>query len=234
MVFEQVCSDLEAEGYEVQPFVIPACGVGAPHRRDRVWFVAYTKNTHRVRCDGDKSEEKPCAGGFGKFSAGDYVRICGAAGTSAHRADARFEAMREWADSVHAAESAADTTSFENIRWGQSRFLSELTGIVATGDVAYANGKRRLKLQSPAQPVQTQEWYSQYGDAKPRIPDWKNFPTESPVCGRDDGISARLDGITFPAWCGRSIKAYGNAIVPQVALQLFKTINEYELLIHGI
>lgn len=39
-VVETVCSDLEREGYSVQPFVIPACAVGAPHQRDRVWFVA--------------------------------------------------------------------------------------------------------------------------------------------------------------------------------------------------
>lgn len=41
LVFEQVCADLEAAGYEVQPYIIPACGVGAPHRRDRCWFVAH-------------------------------------------------------------------------------------------------------------------------------------------------------------------------------------------------
>lgn len=41
LVFEQVCADLETEGYEVQPLVLPAAGVGAPHRRDRVWFVAH-------------------------------------------------------------------------------------------------------------------------------------------------------------------------------------------------
>ena len=41
LVFEQVCADLEAEGYEVQPFILPACAVGAPHRRERIWFVAY-------------------------------------------------------------------------------------------------------------------------------------------------------------------------------------------------
>jgi DNA (cytosine-5)-methyltransferase 1 len=41
MVFEQVCSDLETEGYEVQAFIIPACAVNAPHRRDRIWIVAY-------------------------------------------------------------------------------------------------------------------------------------------------------------------------------------------------
>lgn len=44
MVLEQVCSDLESEGYEVQPFIIPACAVNAPHRRDRVWIVANTKS----------------------------------------------------------------------------------------------------------------------------------------------------------------------------------------------
>ena len=30
------------------------------------------------------------------------------------------------------------------------------------------------------------------------------------------------------AWAGWTIKAYGNAIVPQVALRIFETINEYE------
>ena len=43
MVFETVCSDLESEGFEVQPFVIPAAGVGAPHKRERVWIVGYSK-----------------------------------------------------------------------------------------------------------------------------------------------------------------------------------------------
>jgi len=40
LVLEQVCSDLENEGYEVQPFILPAVSVNAPHRRDRVWIVA--------------------------------------------------------------------------------------------------------------------------------------------------------------------------------------------------
>jgi site-specific DNA-cytosine methylase len=41
MVLEQVCADLESEGYEVQPFIIPAVAVNAPHRRDRVWIIAF-------------------------------------------------------------------------------------------------------------------------------------------------------------------------------------------------
>ena len=52
-VVETVCSDLEREGYTVQPFVIPACAVGAPHRRDRVWFVAKRADTRAetVQCE---------------------------------------------------------------------------------------------------------------------------------------------------------------------------------------
>jgi DNA (cytosine-5)-methyltransferase 1 len=44
MVFETVCSDLESEGFEIQTFIIPAAGVGAPHKRERVWIVGYSKH----------------------------------------------------------------------------------------------------------------------------------------------------------------------------------------------
>jgi DNA (cytosine-5)-methyltransferase 1 len=40
MVFETVCTDLEGEGYEVRAFNIPAAGVGAPHRRERIFVIA--------------------------------------------------------------------------------------------------------------------------------------------------------------------------------------------------
>ena len=57
---------------------------------------------------------------------------------------------------------------------------------------------------------------------------WINFPTQSPICGGDDGLPRELDNITFSKWRQESIKAYGNAIVPQVAYQIFKTIEKFE------
>lgn len=62
VVFEQVCLDLESSGYEVQPFIIPAVAVNAPHRRDRVWFVAYrtgdTTNSFGERLERSGTESK--------------------------------------------------------------------------------------------------------------------------------------------------------------------------------
>lgn len=48
LVFEQVCTDLENEGYEVQSFIIPASAVNAPHQRYRVWIVANSKSNQEV------------------------------------------------------------------------------------------------------------------------------------------------------------------------------------------
>lgn len=192
MVFDKVCSDLEAAGYEVQPYIIPACGVGAPHRRDRCWFVA-------------------------------------------HRTDASIETMREGQDGVHAVGAAADTDSNrcrigayqpESVS-GSCRPTDNRTG-GSNGTSADTYGC--YEFQSSGQSSQTQERIVQNGNAKRRIFDWSRFPTESPVCDRNDGFPGELAGISFPAWCRESIKACGNAIVPQVALQIFETINKYEKL----
>ena len=51
LALDQVLSDLENENYEVQPFIIPACAVEAPHRRDRVWIVAHNGADARGKRD---------------------------------------------------------------------------------------------------------------------------------------------------------------------------------------
>ena len=55
MGLDQVLSDLEDEGYEAQPFVIPACAVGGGHQRYRLWIVA---NTNSERLEKRRDIEK--------------------------------------------------------------------------------------------------------------------------------------------------------------------------------
>lgn len=55
-ILEGIYQDLEARGYSVQSFIIPACAIGAPHRRDRLWIVA---NSNGKRCgSGSDNREK--------------------------------------------------------------------------------------------------------------------------------------------------------------------------------
>ncbi len=39
VALDDVCLDLETQGYATQSFIIPACSVEAPHRRDRIWIL---------------------------------------------------------------------------------------------------------------------------------------------------------------------------------------------------
>jgi DNA (cytosine-5)-methyltransferase 1 len=57
MELDNIIDDLEAENYETQAFIIPACASNAPHRRDRVWIVA---NRISERCDnsGDNRQTR--------------------------------------------------------------------------------------------------------------------------------------------------------------------------------
>jgi len=56
---------------------------------------------------------------------------------------------------------------------------------------------------------------------------WNDFPQTHPILQKEE-INKKLKGITFPKWRNESIKAGGNAIVPQVALQIFKVIQKIE------
>lgn len=73
MGLDDVLADLEAEGYACRTFVIPACAIGASHRRDRVWTVAHAAHmqrngggNHTAACDGQVPE-------FGAGSSADDV-----------------------------------------------------------------------------------------------------------------------------------------------------------------
>lgn len=188
VVFERVCSDLENAGYECQAFLIPACSVGAPHRRERVWFVA-------------------------------------------HRTDAGFEGMQEWTEQVSSRLTTSNTDlNGQRIRESESLTIGRscrATNIGTDGSQDVAASATGTGL-SPRF-TRSEEVKVGRGDRRKILGgDFADFPTQSPVCCGDDGLSSRLDAITFPAWRRESIKAYGNAIVPQVFYQIGLTINEYE------
>jgi DNA (cytosine-5)-methyltransferase 1 len=79
MVFEQVCTDLENKGYEVQPFIIPASSVNAPHQRYRVWIVAHSESI-RSREVRHSDQEK----GVEISSSTQFNSICGDVADSEH------------------------------------------------------------------------------------------------------------------------------------------------------
>jgi len=229
LVFEEVCADLEAQGYAVQPFVLPACSVGAPHRRDRVWFVAYANDKRRgygqgqvqgadgkVRQRDDRSE--PCDAGIGNASDTDGLRLqhtqeSGSVGQS--KGEARGRATKP-AQADGGVRNAPDTDSGrlerpEKVRWDGINVERE--------GIAWDASDTDNRREGHQVRARRDEFKSET---------WDRFPTVSPVCGGDDGLPKELDGLTFSKWRRESIKAYGNAIVPQVALQIFKAINLFE------
>ena len=176
MVFEQVCLDLEAEGYEVQPFIIPAAAKNAPHRRDRCWFIAYSScNANGLRTkggmemDGQILERRK-----GKKATNGFNNNC----------------------------ENGDASNTSSCR--QQTFNSQKPIVGKTSTTKTFSRNRTKSTHTRLQ--------------------WTNFPLESPICSGDDGIPDQLDGITFSKWRAESIKGYGNAIVPQVAYELFKQL----------
>ena len=75
MGLDEVLSDLEGEGYATWPLVIPACAVGAPHRRDRVWIVANCNSVSGPFGGDDKAnaEESGCGRNNGGRSGDDDI-----------------------------------------------------------------------------------------------------------------------------------------------------------------
>lgn len=224
LVFEQVCSDLEAEGYEVQPFVIPACGVNAPHRRYRTWFVArFMENSGSLGCCGQEFlRQQPGRTATVGTSAIRIPREWEAMeGNVAHRSDARLEDVRRKRQNT--VLSGGITSDAMRSRVVQQRERRSVC--IENGE--YPDEKCRRNKQSNGTGRRSEEYVADTRGALP-IKTWRDFPAQSPVCSRNDGLSYELDGITFPKWRKESIKAYGNAIVPQVVYRIFETINEYE------
>jgi len=217
LVFEEVCTDLEAQGYTVQPILLPACAVGAPHRRDRVWFVAYsngsmfrTEKYGSIRCENGENETERTQGIY------DAVRSNGNSGPTSN-SDSIRQHKRECNNEEFTSERGINALNDINENDGQGN-------VTDTNGFGYECWKKRESTESKSQSINKQ---SQRRNEFCRA-NFEMFPTQSPICGGDDGLPIELDGITFPKWRQESIKGYGNAIVPQVAYQIFKVIAEMD------
>lgn len=199
VVFHEVCSDLEREGYEVQPFLIPAASKDAPHRRERIWFIAYSDGI-RSGQSGDRRQTKQFNedGKEGVVTNSELHenRYSNNGGSKQEEGDLRRGKESNVPDSLYSDGISTNTNGIRS-SWGNSETIGEV----------------RQEKQFEAQ-------YSSKG--------WQSFPTTPCIRGGDDGLSHELDSISVSKWCKESIKGYGNAIVPQVAYEIFKTIEKFE------
>jgi DNA (cytosine-5)-methyltransferase 1 len=261
LVFEEVQTNLEAEGYEIQPVVLPACAINAPHRRDRVWFVAYRNGTGLQK----ERPEQQTAGveQYGELdvptpnsniSTKGSSRTSGEAERNGSGNDDESESRRQQTEQYFGCSNVLRADANSNDARTRKSLQSERTRDESSKK--QPEGKPRLKswtpqtqglkvcnekgktefmdlqlLPTPAtRNTREQEQGSLTRKRKERKASWAyddgRWPTQSPICSGNDGFPEQLDGITFPKWRNESIKAYGNAIVPQVAFEIFKVINE--------
>ncbi len=215
LVFDEVCADLEAEGYEVAPVVIPAAAVNAPHGRDRVWFIAKrtTPDTDNVRLQQRAHS--------GEIRTGQS-EICGARGKPTITSQTNGK-ERPTPDTEHLRCDQCQQQGQSRCKKGLSKGICD-NGIVAD---SYNSKLQGIKFNGSLREEREIETNSRQF-SRPIRSTWEEFPTQSPVCGGNDGLPGQLDGITFSKWRAESIKAYGNAIVPQVAFEIFKAIQLYE------
>ena len=285
MVFDEVQAELEAEGFEVIPFVLPAAGVNAPHRRDRVWFVArntklYGCNASEIGGSNNGSSVTSGANQVGESSGADSVQS-----TFCTRPTSDAGLFRQEIGQVDAVgveqlcekQSFADAESFgtgedfgrirgwpaqnsdsngrRGDQWEKEPGIREQRNACTRDNeqLSSDNGETRISTHAGNEGLQGRELNGTpdegFRPCKPyqsaselhQITDWSDWPTVPPICSGNDGFSDILDadalpkdkrgkspGNPFSKWRNESIKAGGNAIVPQVALQIFKAIKMME------
>ncbi len=171
LVFDEIIADLEALGYEVQPFLLPAVAVGAPHRRDRIWFVAYA--TSGGRKAGAEQPRQACNnGGLDNIRLGNYGRseqagLCGIQGSSpdTQRSSSEGQCQCGQGQRQPGGCNSGDAANTSHQR---------LQGCKVNGSTGSVRAQRN---EQPARCVP---------------PTWQNFPTVSPVRSNYDGVSEAM------------------------------------------
>jgi DNA (cytosine-5)-methyltransferase 1 len=262
LVFDEVQADLETQGYEVTPFLLPACGVNAPHRRDRIWFIAYSKscadsrNSRRISNETKNKDGKwiesstsseqqiqlPTKSNslFGNDSNSSSLGFC----KHSSRKELFFKTfgtqlgMDKQNDSYSELERLQGCTNAGEVSRKEGTLGSEgnkfTTQFASIDKESNASNSSCIELQGSklnGSFESKRSFERKSGQfSRPIFSRWEKFPTVAPICDGNDGISDRLDGITFSKWRNESIKAGGNAVVPQVVYQIFKAIDQYNQL----
>lgn len=239
-------------GFPCQPF---SCAVGAPHRRDRVFFIAHradagsegmqrewennilsgrdAPNTDGERCNNrsDNWKERPICYDQKRYSEENQSEQSNghsfdSNGGEWDATNSNSEKLQEWLKTRRWSDEAENRARMDN---GIERFGS-------LRNAPYSSSEGLSTLRFPTSIEKKKRENEDGCSVQPAgnvrrtsfAERWENFPTQSPVCSRDDGIFTGLDGIAFSKWRQESIKAYGNAIVPQVMYEIFLAIESIE------
>ena len=209
---QRICDDLEGHGYAVQPVLIPACAVGAPHRRDRVFIIG--------RRNGCVSQDPVCGG-----------QLVGRDGEQGSERNERNAGAR--GGQRICAETSRTAPADSASRRGRQVHASVQTRLADGNVFVGSRGKRHAtnsQDNGSQHSVPTWEWRSEFERACPGTTAgtgrWQGFPTVSPVHRGNDGLPFDVDDLTIPfsKWRTEALKAYGNAIVPQVMYEIFRAI----------
>jgi DNA (cytosine-5)-methyltransferase 1 len=218
LVLEEVCLDLENEGYQVQPIIIPAAGVGAPHKRDRIWIVA-SKNTNK---NGWGSFKRKIQSSFGEqwdLSTGDYEWL------STDDEEVGVTTNTNNTGDRTSERGIIANGSQDSAQWGNSQL--ESSGYGDKRDVTNSDGERFQRGEIIGSTGEIGQREKQFTSRLLRT-NWEEFPTQPPICTGDDGLPTELDGIAVSKWKKQTIMASGNAIVPNIAYSIFKVIQEMD------
>ena len=219
LVFDEVCSDLENLGYQVAPYLIPASGVNAPHKRERIWFIAY-RNASDTNCRG---LERTIEVEWDSFNVERKSSIGNASDTDSNGNGTKYEFCSRGNVSKECVNKCGNASNTTSIGLCGNSSTKELQ--LATFGTRHGMGEQNA---SDTEGICLQGHSNGQRERKFRRGDWVRFPTQSPICSGDDGLPTELDGITFSKWRNESIKGYGNAVVPQVVFEIFKAIQTYE------
>lgn len=243
-VVETVCRDLEREGYSVQPALIPACAVGAPHRRDRVFFIAHRADARieAVQCGGE--DGVPAAGNAADT---DLDRQWNGKNQQVSVSECESTPDDSTCSQDGVASNPCGERRYDGCHNREGRHVRDDWKRDIPEDKPKRDGRecrsgaKHEPLDNPFRVgchpfdnddgrVEEREQERLFVPADCPQDRWRHFPTQPPVCRGNDGLPFDVERLTLPfaKWRAGAVKGYGNAIVPQVMYEIFKAIGYAE------